>query len=464
MPPIHLSSASSPFSEDSTPESFFDRLRGDYAFLLRSGEEKGRHDNAPTGRYSYIGYDPFLIVESDGNTVHLTKRKDFFSVKKSARKRMVEGNPVQVLRDLMGTFVYKGAVPVPFTGGAAGYFSYDFGCRLAGVEQRVFDDAGIPDFCFAFTDKLVAFDHEARQIFFLGLGETTYSAAEKVKQIQRDVTRSSAFIRSGELGNLSSNMTKNQYIKKVLDLKEYLKRGESYQVNFSQRFSAKCTKDPWSLFKKLSASNPSPFSSYFQYPDFSIVSSSPELLLRKRKNLLETWPIKGTVRRGRNSREDAKLEKELLASAKDTAELAMIVDLERNDLGKVCRPGSVKVIEHRQIQKYAHVIHTVSKVSGELDRNKDALDVFEAMFPGGSITGCPKKRTMEIIDHLEDFKRGVYTGSAGYFSFNGDADFNILIRTMLLKDNKVLYNVGGGGTIDSDPGAEYEETLQKAES
>lgn len=442
-----------PIQPGETPEGFFDHLRGEYAFLLSSGS-----------RYSFIGYDPFLIAECQNDTVYLQQRRDFFHLKKTPKRRVVDGDPTSVLRDLLKEFAYKGSAPVPFIGGAVGYFTYDFGSRFVGVKQEVFDDQHLSPFVFCFVDKVIAFDHQAGTIFFLGLAETDLAAKKKVDQLQEDLQRPSRLVRSGEMSELVSNVSQTQYLEKVQKVQDYLRRGESYQVNFSQRFSARCTLDPWAVFKKLSVENPSPFSCYLQYPDFSIVSSSPELLMRKRGSHLETWPIKGTVKRGGNVSEDERLAAELLASSKDDAELSMIVDLERNDLGRVSKVGSVKVAGHREIQKLAHVIHTVSKVESEIDPKKDVVDVVEALFPGGSITGCPKKRTMEIIDKLEDFKRGIYTGSAGYFSFNGDADLNILIRTLLFQDEGVFFQVGGGITIDSDPLKEYEETLHKAES
>ena len=247
-------------------------------------------------------------------------------------------------------------------------------------------------------------------------------------------------------------------------MKKFLLEGETYQTNFSQRFQANCTADPWLIYKKLTTLNPSPFACYFDYPDFQIASCSPELLLKKTGRKIETWPIKGTVKRGKNEKEDAKLITQLLNSEKDEAELNMIVDLERNDLGKVSETGSVKVESHREIQKYSHVIHTVSKISGQLHYQKDFFDAFASLFPGGSITGCPKKRTMEIIDKLEDYHRGVYTGSAGYINFSGDGILNILIRTFLFKNNNCYFNSGGGIVIDSQAEAEYEESLHKAEA
>jgi para-aminobenzoate synthetase component 1 len=289
--------------------------------------------------------------------------------------------------------------------------------------------------------------------------------AERVLDLMLvDVQKPAGLRGVGSVGELASNLSRDQYGAKIDQLKKYLQQGDTYQANFSQRFSADADADPWKIFLKLTKITPAPFGSFFEFPDFSVVSCSPELLVRKRGKVVETWPIKGTVPRGKNTGEDERLAARLLNSDKNEAELNMIVDLERNDLGKVCELGSVKVTAHKEIQKYSHVIHTVSKVTGMLRSDSDIFDLIQALFPGGSITGCPKKRTMEIIDQLEDFKRGVYTGSAGYMSLNGDLDFNILIRTLLFKDQKVYFNSGGGIVIGSDAQEEYAETLQKAES
>lgn len=450
---LKLSYKKRALQQEESPHSFFERLGGDYAFLLESTNG---------GRYSYIGYDPFLFVWSQNSVVQLEQRKDFPPYKKSAVRQIVEGEPLQILRDLFKKFEYKGNAPVPFYGGGVGFFTYDFGCHFVGVEQKVFDDLQLPDFGMSFVDKVIAFDHETNEVYFLAIGETDTAAQKKMRDIENDLQRQPKLTRLGSMGELRSNLNEKQYVEKIKILQQHIYNGETYQVNFSQRFSGDCSLDPWSVYKKLSQKSPAPFACYFQHPDFYIVSSSPELLLRKREMRIETWPIKGTAPRGLNLQEEQKNMKQLLNSVKDNAELTMIVDLERNDLGKVCEAGSVRVEEHRTVQKLSHIFHTYSRVSGTLDRKKDIFDALQALFPGGSITGCPKKRTMQIIDEFEDYKRGVYTGSLGYLNFSGDGDLNILIRTLLFKDEKVFLSVGGGIVTDSIPEKEYEETLHKA--
>lgn len=463
-----------PVGEGETPQSFFEHVRGKYSFLLESGRPavSGRGGSDFIGsRYSFIGWDPFMVLYSYKGDLHLEKLKDFSAFKKSPVGQIVDGDAMEVLREIFSGLSYKGDnrgkgdkgdFPFPFCGGAVGFMGYDFGCSFNGVAQGVFDDLELPDFCLLFTDKMVAFDHGTGEVRFAAFAESGTEARRKLGEIKADLTKEPSLRGKGEIGKIEPNLSSAAYREKVKEVKGYLTEGQTYQVNFSQRFSADCSLDGWAVYKALSQKSPAPFSCYFDYGDYEIVSSSPELLLRKRGEMLESWPIKGTIPRGRDAREDARNTKKLLASAKDEAELSMIVDLVRNDLGRVSEPGSVKVEGHRELMKLSHVIHTYSRVSGKLARGKDLFDAIKSVFPGGSITGCPKKRTMEIIDKLEDFKRGIYTGSAGYISFSGDADLNILIRSLLLKDGRVYFQAGGGIVIDSDAGKEYEESVDKA--
>lgn len=453
MPSLKLASECRKLAPDENPVSLFESVRSKSAFLLQS---------SGTGRYSYIGYDPFAKVWSKKGVTQLLVLRDFFDWKKSGSVKIFDKDPLDVLRDLTSYFHYNGKSPVPFCGGIGGYFSYDFGSRFANVEQKVFDDLDLPDFVFFFTDRILAIDHEKSELHMLALAPTDAEAERKLDGMALDIRISPDVVHAGNVGKSMSNVTREQYFKKIDAIRGYLVDGDTYQVNFSQRFSAECTRDPWRIYKVLQRVNPAPYSCFFDCDDFQIVSSSPELLLTKTASTVMTKPIKGTVPRGKNGSEDEENIRELLASEKDAAELAMIVDLERNDLGKVCDPGSVKVVSHREVEKYARVIHTVSTVEGRLTHNKDFFDAFQAVFPGGSITGCPKKRTMEIIDELEDFKRGIYTGSAGYVGFDGNGAMNILIRTMLIKQKRLYYQTGGGIVVDSDPQKEYEESLQKA--
>lgn len=455
MPNLKLAYVKRSLKEGENPASFLEALKMFKTVLLES---------AVGGRFSYIGYDPFAYVTSKEGHAQMTVLRDFANWKKTGGISVRHGTSYEALKYYVQYYSFGGKAPVPFTGGVGGFFSYDFGCKLIGVEQKVFDDLGLPEYAFYFFDKVVVFDHDLGELYYCANAPTNMEAERKLKQMQSESKESDMLQRAGDIGPITSNLSKEKYFQKIDEIKKYLADGETYQVNFSQRFMADCSLDPWRVYLNLRRINPSPYGCYFDFDDYQIVSCSPELLCEKMGNLVRTRPIKGTVKRGKSTADDKKQIDKLLSSVKDQAELAMIVDLERNDLGKVCDFGTVKVIEHRKVEKYAHVIHTVSTIEGKLKAGKDFFDTFEAVFPGGSITGCPKTRTIEIIDRLEDFRRGIYTGSAGFIGFDGNAVMNILIRTVLFKCGKMYYQVGGGIVMDSVALDEYKETLDKAES
>lgn len=343
----------------------------------------------------------------------------------------------------------------PFTEGFVGFVSYDLGAKWMGIKKRN-NELGIrnyratPEAYFVYVDKVIPLMGG-----FLG-------AAYIDVPVHQYPT----------LSLNVSHITKHEYFEKVAKIKEYLYAGETYQVNFSQRFEIPYAKNALELYQKVTNINPSPFQFFLETPDFAIISNSPERLFRIRHTThgrsIETRPIKGTVPRGYTQEEDKKNIEKLLASPKEEAELAMIVDLERNDLGKICKPGTIAVNENRVIEKYSHVIHTVSNIRGILRENCDWYDALRALFPGGSVTGCPKKRTMEIISELEGTPRGIYCGSAGYIDISGECDFNIMIRTMWLDKSKIpallSFRSGGGIVVDSEPEKEYEESFHKAQA
>jgi para-aminobenzoate synthetase component 1 len=290
--------------------------------------------------------------------------------------------------------------------------------------------------------------------------EKVYNLLSKIDQTKN--YREKTNHKKQTIERLSSNFTKENYLLAVQKAKEYIRRGDIYQVNLSQRFQTRTNLSGVEIYKRLRQISPSSFSAYLDAGDHQILSSSPERFLRLEGNTVTTRPMKGTRPRSNNRIQDASFRRALLNSAKDKAELVMIVDLERNDLGRVCNYDSVRVDTLRELEKYSTVFQTTATVSGRLHRNKDRIDLLRACFPGGSITGCPKIRAMEIIEELEPTRRSIYTGSLGYLSFSGGMDFNILIRTMLKKENKLYFGVGGGIVADSNPEAEYEETLVKA--
>jgi para-aminobenzoate synthetase component I len=394
--------------ETDNPFDFYRRIRGKNSCLLKTG----------LGRHTIIGYEPYKVLKGDG---------------------------FEVLKEIESELALTEAVSdLPFCGGALGYFGYDFGLKIYGIESQVEDDIGTPEAYFCFYDKAIVFDHEKDEVHFVGGSEEDFGEGDERAEAKSSKPK--------------SNLSKEEYVKKIAEIKKYLYDGETYQVNFSQRFECDFDGDAFDLFEKLHEVNPSPYACFFDHEDLKVISCSPERLFCVKDGKIEVRPIKGTVaRRG----DDEKAIAELKKSKKDDAELSMIVDLYRNDIGKVCEPGSVEVKEHRRIEKYSHVIHTVSVVEGVLNKDVSARDLVEAMFPGGSITGCPKKRTMKIINRLEDKARGVYCGSAGYFSWNGNSDFNILIRTFANKNGKLWFHGGGGIVVDSDAEKEYDETLDK---
>lgn len=366
-----------------------------------------------------------------------------------------------------------------FTAGFVGFLSYDLGAKWQGIRQKVKRDTICPSAHFVYIDNVVAIRRGdfgiplagtgcrlalARRSLPLGFAIANGEACESPA---RDIHKTPA---------PASDLTYKSYLGKIRTIKKYLFSGDTYQVNFSQRFELPYSGEAIELYKKITSINPSPFQFFLQTSRFAVISNSPERLFKivseeRRAGsdlIIETRPIKGTAPRGKSRIEDAKNIKKLLSSEKECAELSMIVDLERNDLGKICRPGTVEVNKHRTIEKYSHVIHTVSNIKGELRSGCDWLDALHALFPGGSVTGCPKKRTMEIIDKLEGFGRGIYCGSAGYVDLSGDCDFNIMIRTLWLEKGKneaparLIFHSGGGIVVDSDAKREYEETLHKA--
>jgi para-aminobenzoate synthetase component 1 len=467
-----------------TPLAAVERLRVfGHPALLESARV-----NEKTGRYSFVTADPYLIFRSTGDTVELSLPAA--PTGKYGRRATMKRKPLQKLRELMANY-RTGPAPglPPFTGGAVGFFSYDFARQIERLPQKATNDLDIPEAYFIFVDLVIAFDHvlnkawaivnpgaREQEMGFRKPGPDQWGRLydEAVERISTVVRRLSA--ETGEEGpasgpdngpriGLEANMTQSAFESMVRRCKEYIGAGDIYQANLSQRFSAKLgDADPLRLYRVLRGVNPSPFAAYLDFGDVALVSSSPERLIRLGNGIADTRPIAGTRRRGADLDETRTLSLELLANEKERAEHIMLLDLERNDLGKVCDYGSVRVDEMMVVEDYSHVIHIVSNVRGELLAGRDAFDLVRAVFPGGTITGVPKVRCMEIIDELEPVARGPYTGSIGYISNAGDMDLNIIIRTFVIKDGRAHVQVGAGIVADSDPEREYFETLQKAEA
>jgi len=417
------------------PLQFFASLSGRKdCFFLDSGMNAGG-----IGRYSFLGFEPFLKIKG---TIEAQSKK----LKETFQQYKIN---------------LPGDCP-PFLGGAVGYLAYDSGLA-------------VPDCAFGFYNSALIIDQHKKLLYLFACGfpEKKYQLSKVLAESNFKKLSGQVFVAAntkivpqrktprGEM-KLSSNFSKEEYISAVKKAKEYIRQGDIYQVNLSQRFEAGSNLSGVEIYQRLRKSSPAPFSAYLRGEDFEIISSSPERFLSVSKDRVVTRPMKGTRPRSGDKKRDQKLKNELLKSAKDKAELLMIVDLERNDLGKVCSYDSIKVTAPRTLETYNTVYQTTATIEGRLHKNKDRIDLLEACFPGGSITGCPKKRAMEIIKELEPLPRSIYTGALGYLSFSGNMDFNILIRTILKKNKRVYFGVGAGIVADSDPAQEYAETLVKA--
>jgi para-aminobenzoate synthetase component 1 len=435
-----------------------------HSFFLDSGM-----DPAKLGRYSFMGADPFLVLKSRGQKIDLSYS--------DGRQEKVKGNPFDVLSGLLERYrLETGPAPVPFSGGAVGYFSYDLCHFIERLPGTAVDDLKLPECYLAFYDTIIAFDHQQNRTYIVSCGFAEEDEAARKRRAWARLDELKTLILSGKPNGVASagtapagseialkaNFSHQRYLEAVAAAREYILAGDIFQVNISQRFEAELAAPPYELYRQLRLVNPAPFAAYLGFDEVAVVSASPERFLRLSGDQVQTRPIKGTRRRGDTQAEDAALANELLSSVKDRAENVMIVDLERNDLGRICRYGSVKVTELAVLENYHTVFHLTSTVEGRLSPGKGAIALLQATFPGGSITGAPKVRAMEIIDELEPTRRSVYTGSIGYLGFNGDMDLNIVIRTVLVKDGKAYFQVGGGIVYDSEPEAEYQETLDKA--
>jgi para-aminobenzoate synthetase component 1 len=424
------------------------------------------------GRYSFIGFDPYMVLTTRGRAARFSRR--------GSVEVEVETDPFDALRAALQERVLPdGAMPAslpPFLCGGVGYLSYELGRHIERLPEGVVDDLRLPELAFCFFDRVVASDLESGRKWLVltaprgdDLEQTTERAMARIAPGagafgKTKAGRVPAQAEEGSPLDFDSGFTRDEYLNAVEAVKEYILAGDIYQANLSQRFSAPLLEPSWSLYKRLRVLNAAPFSAYLNYGDFAVASSSPERFLKVEGRRVETRPIKGTRPRSDDRDRDEHYRKELLESAKDRAELSMIVDLERNDLGRVCDYGSVRVEEHAVLESYATVHHLVSTVTGNLHQGKDVVDLIRASWPGGSITGAPKIRSMEIIDELEPTARSVYTGGIGYLGFDGTHDINIAIRTMIITGGRVYFQVGGGIVADSDPESEFQETLDKGKA
>jgi para-aminobenzoate synthetase component 1 len=463
-----------------------------YRILLDSAGGGGK-----LGRYSFLAADPAMLVWSKGGYTERLTLSD-------GRRERLEGDALRAVREIMAPIAVPVADLPPFQGGAAGYIGYDWGAVLERLPAPRYDDLDIPDVILGIYDWVIAWDHSLRRAWIISTGlpergdATRARAADRLALVRRMLADAGASAGAGNGARgpdvpgavpdarprprpaaapshpvdgvddatavgLRSSFTHAGYLDGVARVREYILAGDIFQANLSQRFQAPLIEPAWSLYRRLRALNPAPFAAYLDFGMVQVLSASPERFVRVGADgHVETRPIKGTRPRGEGPEHDAALGMALTESEKDRAENLMIVDLLRNDLSRVCRPGTVRVPELFTLERYATVHHLVSTVVGELEPGADAVELLASVFPGGSITGAPKIRAMEIIAELEPSRRGVYCGAIGYLSATGALDTNIVIRTYLALGGTAYFSAGGGIVADSEPEQEYRETLDKA--
>lgn len=448
-----------------TPVSAFMKLGGaPYSFLLESVEAKGG-----IGRYSFLGANPSMIYKSRGTEAEI--------IEGNRTKKIKTQNPLMFLKGLLKNYhpVLDESLP-PFSGGAVGYISYDTVRFFEDLPEKNLDELNLPDLYFMITDTIIIFDRLMNKLKIVANahvgGDPEAAYQEAVSRIETMLgqlmsTSPGTYFQPPPIktrGNLSSNQTQKEFEKSVLKAQEYIRSGDILQVVLSQRFQTEVNCPPLDIYRSLRTINPSPYMFFLRFDDLHLIGSSPEIMVQVIDDEVRVRPIAGTRPRGISRGEDKRLEEELLADPKEEAEHIMLVDLGRNDVGRVSIPGSVKVSEMMNVERYSHVMHIVSDVRGKLTPSQDAFSAFAATFPAGTVSGAPKIRAMEIIEELEPVRRGPYAGAVGYFSFDGNLDSCISIRTLIVKDRTAFIQAGAGIVADSIPQKEHQECLNKAQA
>ncbi len=453
-----------------TPVSAFQKIqRAENAFLLESVEQ-----GEQLGRFSFLGANPFMVITCVDGQVTIKNGTD-------VQTRKVD-DPLKVIEEVMSAYkpVHYPDFP-PFSGGAVGYLGYDAIKYYEEIPRTGKDDLKLPEMVFVITDTILIFDHLKHKIKVVAnahidgqIDDVYDQAISKIECLVDQLTSGQSAKPSNQhsleegprlsqcADQVGSNMSKEQFMGAVEKIKNYIREGDILQTVLSQRFYTKAGGSSFNIYRALRTINPSPYMYYLKFGDYALVGSSPEPLVKVQGDRVETRPIAGTRRRGKDRDEDKKLEKELLADEKERAEHVMLVDLGRNDIGRVCRIGSVEVEDMMFIEKYSHVMHIVSSVRGKLAPGKDAFDVLRAAFPAGTVSGAPKIRAMEIIDELEPTLRGPYAGIVGYFDYSGNLDCCITIRTVVVANDHAYVQAGAGIVFDSVPENEFKETESKA--
>ncbi|MCP4649900.1 MAG: anthranilate synthase component I [PVC group bacterium] len=456
-----------------TPVSAFSKIdTGAYSYLLESveGQEK-------IARYSFLGSNPSLLLKIKGRQVQIHEKKGGrFKQKNYALK---DNDPLDEIKKIITQYKFVTVPGLPrFCGGLVGYLSYDTVRFFENIPDKNPDDLKLPDAVFVLTDTILIFDHIAHKIKIVSnvhiddkspasldkLYDKSIKKIDQIAALLKKPLKPHKTQKKNPPVRVQSNMSKKEFKNAVTKAKQYIRAGDIIQTVISQRFKVDINIPPFDLYRALRTVNPSPYMYYLKFGDVKIIGSSPEVMVRCETNTAEVRPIAGTRKRGKDESQDEYLSNDLLNDPKERAEHIMLVDLGRNDLGRVCRYSSVKVDDLMIIEKYSHVMHIVSNVQGQLKQGKDVFDLIRATFPAGTVSGAPKIRAMEIIDELETVRRGPYAGCVGYFSFSGNLDTCITIRTIVCKGNSAYVQAGAGIVADSVPEKEYQETENKAKA
>jgi len=449
-----------------TPVSVYLKLAGEGPSFLLESVEGGEH----IGRYSFLGFQPSTLVSSRGRQVQIK------SGDQREELELRDGDPLHILRAFLKRQRVVGDEALPrFWGGAVGYLAYDMVRFFERLPDTSTDELGLPDCAFLFPELVVIFDHLTRRMKVVALAHLDEGVAagygQAVQRIEEGIERlrsplPPAKARPGHEQGAAprSNFTAQEFGEIVRRAKEYIAAGDIFQVVLSQRVYRPTSADPFTIYRALRMLNPSPYMFYLDLEGLKLVGSSPEMLVKLEEDVAETRPIAGTRPRGQTPEEDGALEEELLADPKERAEHVMLVDLGRNDLGRVSRYGTVQLPALMTIERYSHVMHIVSSVKGRLEPGRDAFDLLRASFPAGTVSGAPKIRAMEIIEELEGLRRGPYAGAVGYFSYSGNMDTCITIRTIVIVDGTAYLQAGAGIVADSDPAREHQECLNKLQA
>ncbi len=430
---------------------YYKYVKNEVGFLLESRTEGSK------GRYSFIGKNPMAILTG----------KQKLIIKENNNVQEYDGKLLDGIKNYTDRFKIIDDKSVPFVGGVVGCIAYDIIRQYEKLPDTNPDTLNLPDVNMMMFSEIIAYDHMHGNISIIVLEEPTSKGEQeanlKIEQIKEIISKpfeNDIFISNQKI-DFKSNTTKEQYMNMVEKAKKYIYEGDIFQVVPSQRIIAEVKEKPFNLYRKLRAIKPSPYLFYFNFGDYQVAGSSPEMLVEVRGDNVYTCPIAGSRKRGKNEAEDLALAKDLLNDPKEKAEHIMLVDLARNDMGKISEIGSVKVTDFMTVKNYSHIMHITSLVEGKRKADKNSYDILSTFLPAGTLSGAPKIRAMEIIEELETQKRGLYGGAVGYFGLNGDMDFCIAIRTMIIKDNKVYLQAGAGIVADSDAESEYNESMNK---